>query len=96
MSTGNRSSTLVDSASMGVTRDSVGRAPIKLRASTTYGDEFDAYASTNPYGQSMHQKRRSKSKERDVLLLDNGLIVERVDIAKEEREEERQRDGRAE
>lgn len=67
---------------------------IKLRASTAY-EEVDPYGNLiygghalgGVYPSSSPPKRQSRSRERDVTLLESGLIMERVDIQKEEKEE---------
>lgn len=89
-----RRSTGVDTATRISMGDSSQRG-VKLRASTAFEDVdpygnpiYSGYTSGSVYpSSSTPAKRRSRSKERDVTLLESGLIVERVDIQKEEREE---------
>lgn len=95
-STGQRSSTLINGSSSS-------QGPVKLRASTAY-EEYDVscgpsgypYPAGSPGSGGLHglpasAKRRSRSKERDVVLLESGLIMERVDIQREEKEERERR-----
>lgn len=90
-----RRSTGVDAAARVSLGGDNSQKGVKLHASTAY-EEVDPYGNlvyggANPRSvypsSSPPLKRRSRSKERDVTLLESGLIMERVDIQKEEKEE---------
>ncbi|KAF8313476.1 hypothetical protein DL93DRAFT_1175271 [Clavulina sp. PMI_390] len=66
-----------------------GPASSQTQPNTPYSPGPYGYPHPNgpPGSGSVTAKRRSQSKDRDVTLLESGLIMERVDLQREEREE---------
>lgn len=66
-------------------------APVHPSSSSMYGYGTPQGPYPNTTVSHTNNKRRSRSKDRDVVLLESGLIMERVDIQREEKEERERR-----